>query len=127
MGRNTYFHLFTHKNKLHIHKGYCYDGKLYPWFISNDDVTDIDDELDDREPEDVSDHRHKWELQRTFIFDVYKERLNNFDELYSKTEELLTKDDLKRFEEFVNEEFYGGFINDYKEYERWRWFDNIDG
>ena len=53
--------------------------------------------------------------------------MDDFDGLYCMTDEILTKDDLQRFEELVNEEFYGGFMNDYKEYIKWRWFDNIDG
>ena len=126
MGKTSYFNLFKHKNKLHIHKGYCYDCVLHPWFISNDDVNDIEDELCDIEPEDVSDHVHECELQRTISYDVYKSRLDDFDELYWMTDELLTKDDLQRFEQLVNEEFYDGFMNDYNDYVRWRWFDNID-
>ena len=127
MGIRNYFHLFKHKNKLHIHKGYCCDGVLHSWFISKNDVIDINNRLCDIDPEDVSDHEHEVEEQRTIVYDVYKSNFNDFDELYFMTDALLTKDDLQRFEQLVNEEFYGNFMNDYKDYVRWRWFDNIDG
>ena len=115
MGISWYFHLFKHKNKLHIHLGYCCDSVLHPWFISNDDVIDIENELSDIDPKDVYDHEDEVLTQRTIAYDVYKSDFNNFDGLYIKTITLLTKDDLKRFNEFVNKEFYGGYMNDYRQ------------
>ena len=115
MGLGWYFHLFKHENKLHIHVGYHCDGVLFPWFISNDDVIDIENELCNIDPKDVSNHEHEVEKSITIAYDIDKANFKDFDGLYIKAVALLTKDDLKRFNEFVNKEFYGDYMSDYRQ------------
>ena len=76
---------------------------------------DINNRLCDIDPEDVSDHEHEVEEQGTIAYEVYRSDFKDFNMLYFEIEALLTKDDLQRFEQLVNEEFYDEYMNDYKD------------